>query len=213
MPGRRPPNEPTSVSAGRPCAESQALMRKRDDRLTSGFCQWLPLASEHGFESRGAVPVGFLAAGTGTRHHHRRGAPGRGDGGVAAAGGRVRRAGRLARRGHQLLGALDRWQCGMSPTTAREHVRVARALRGLPLIKAAFDAGRLSYAKVRALTRIAAPDCEAPLLESRRRRPPRRPSGSAAPGGASRTTPASPPGTGGRRTGSPSPPGPTTRAI
>ena len=57
------------------------------------------------------------------------------------------------------------WQCGMSPVTAREHVRVARALRGLPLIAAAFAAGRLSYAKVRALTRIAAPDCEAALLE------------------------------------------------
>src|SRR3954451_21395403 len=39
------------------------------------------------------------------------------------------------------------WQCGMSPVTAREHVRVARALRGLPRIAAAFDAGRLSYAK------------------------------------------------------------------
>src|SRR3954467_13871662 len=46
-------------------------------------------------------------------------------------------------------------QCGMSPVTAREHVRVARTLRGLPRIAAAFDAGRLSYAKVRALTRIA----------------------------------------------------------
>jgi hypothetical protein len=57
------------------------------------------------------------------------------------------------------------WQCGMSPVTAREHVRVARALRGLPRIASAFDAGRLSYAKVRALTRIAAPDCEAALLE------------------------------------------------
>jgi hypothetical protein len=57
------------------------------------------------------------------------------------------------------------WQCGMSPVTAREHVRVARALRGLPRIAGAFDAGRLSYAKVRALTRIAAPDCEAALLE------------------------------------------------
>jgi hypothetical protein len=57
------------------------------------------------------------------------------------------------------------WQCGMSPVTAREHVRVARALRGLPRIAAAFDAGRLSYAKVRALTRIAAPDCEAAPLE------------------------------------------------
>src|SRR5215218_7492678 len=57
------------------------------------------------------------------------------------------------------------WQCGMSPVTAREHVRVARALRGLPRIEAAFAAGRLSYSKVRALTRIAAPDCEAALVE------------------------------------------------
>src|SRR3954447_4088346 len=57
------------------------------------------------------------------------------------------------------------WQCGLSPGAAREHVRVARALRGLPRIEAAFAAGRLSYSKVRALTRIAAADCEAALLE------------------------------------------------
>jgi hypothetical protein len=57
------------------------------------------------------------------------------------------------------------WQCAMSPVTAREHVRVARALRGLPRIAAAFAVGRLSYAKVRALTRIAAPDCEEALIE------------------------------------------------
>src|SRR3954469_8908185 len=57
------------------------------------------------------------------------------------------------------------WQCGLAPGTAREHVRVARALRVLPRIEAAFAAGRLSYAKVRALTRIAAPDCESALLE------------------------------------------------
>src|SRR4051812_19076239 len=57
------------------------------------------------------------------------------------------------------------WQCGMSPVTGREHVRVARALRELPEIAAAFAAGRLSYAKVRALTRIAARDCESALLE------------------------------------------------
>lgn len=57
------------------------------------------------------------------------------------------------------------WQCGMSPVTGREHVRVARALRGLPKIDAAFSSGRLSYAKVRALTRIAAHDCETALLE------------------------------------------------
>jgi hypothetical protein len=56
------------------------------------------------------------------------------------------------------------WQCGLSPGTAREHVRVARALRDLPVIGAAFDAGRLSYAKVRALTRVAEPGTEAELL-------------------------------------------------
>jgi hypothetical protein len=57
------------------------------------------------------------------------------------------------------------WQCGMGPGAAREHVRVARALRSLPLIDTAFTAGRLSYSKVRALTRIAGPDCEESLLE------------------------------------------------
>src|SRR4051794_32638467 len=57
------------------------------------------------------------------------------------------------------------WQCGLGPGAVREHVRVARALRGLPRIEAAFAAGRLSYSQVRALTRIAAPDCEAALLD------------------------------------------------
>ncbi|NYJ05991.1 HNH endonuclease signature motif containing protein [Petropleomorpha daqingensis] len=67
--------------------------------------------------------------------------------------------------GIRSCGAWLAWQCGLAPGTAREHVRVARALRGLPRIEAAFAGGRLSYAKVRALTRIAAPDCEAALLE------------------------------------------------
>src|SRR3954467_13323745 len=66
----------------------------------------------------------------------------------------------IASCGHWLA-----WQCGLSPGAAREHVRVARALRRLPRIESAFAAGRLSYSKVRALTRIAAPDCEASLLE------------------------------------------------
>jgi hypothetical protein len=57
------------------------------------------------------------------------------------------------------------WKCQMSSRTAREHVRVARALRDLPVIRAEFGAGRLSYAKVRALTRIANPDTEAGLAE------------------------------------------------
>jgi Domain of unknown function (DUF222)/HNH endonuclease len=57
------------------------------------------------------------------------------------------------------------WKCQMSSGTAREHVRVARALRELPVIRGEFGAGRLSYAKVRALTRIATPDTEAGLAE------------------------------------------------
>ena len=57
------------------------------------------------------------------------------------------------------------WKCQLSSGTAREHVRVARALRDLPVIRAEFGAGRLSYAKVRALTRIATPDSDASLAE------------------------------------------------
>ena len=57
------------------------------------------------------------------------------------------------------------WKCQMSSGTAREHVRVARALRDLPVIRAEFAAARLSYAKVRALTRIATPETERGLAE------------------------------------------------
>jgi hypothetical protein len=47
------------------------------------------------------------------------------------------------------------WRCGLTPRTAREHVRVARRLSELPLVREAFSRGVLSYAKVRALARIA----------------------------------------------------------
>ena len=57
------------------------------------------------------------------------------------------------------------WKCQMTSGTAREHVRVARALRDLPVIRGEFAAGRLSYAKVRALTRIATPENETGLAE------------------------------------------------
>jgi hypothetical protein len=57
------------------------------------------------------------------------------------------------------------WKCQLSSGTAREHVRVARALRDLPVLRAEFGAARLSYAKVRALTRIATPATEAGLAE------------------------------------------------
>jgi len=46
-------------------------------------------------------------------------------------------------------------RCGLSLSAAREHVRAAHALRGLPAISAAFADGKLSYSKVRALTRAA----------------------------------------------------------
>ncbi|WP_138734988.1 HNH endonuclease signature motif containing protein [Modestobacter excelsi] len=57
------------------------------------------------------------------------------------------------------------WKCALTPGTARQHVRVARALRGLPVTAAAFASGELSYSKVRALTRVAEPGTEGELVE------------------------------------------------
>jgi hypothetical protein len=56
------------------------------------------------------------------------------------------------------------WRIGIGPAAAREHVRVARALGDLQLVDAAFASGKLSYSKVRALTRIATPTTEEELL-------------------------------------------------
>ena len=74
------------------------------------------------------------------------------------------------REGWHTVGVLSSahwlaWQCGMSPGAAREPVPVARALTTLPRLTAAFTEGRLSYSKVRALTRVAEPDTEESLLE------------------------------------------------
>src|SRR5699024_2750729 len=44
------------------------------------------------------------------------------------------------------------WACSMSPGAAREHVRVARALPSMPLTVTEFQAGRLSYSKVREIS-------------------------------------------------------------
>ncbi len=57
------------------------------------------------------------------------------------------------------------WRIGMDRRTAQDQVRVAHALTGLPQLTAAFAAGRVSYSKVRAITRIATPATEAELLE------------------------------------------------
>ena len=56
------------------------------------------------------------------------------------------------------------WRIGLDPGTAREKVRVARALNELPLISASMSRGEISYAKVRALTRVATSDNEEELL-------------------------------------------------
>jgi hypothetical protein len=47
------------------------------------------------------------------------------------------------------------WRSGIGRSAAREQVRTAQALRDLPQISMAFAEGRLSYSKVRALTRAA----------------------------------------------------------
>ena len=57
------------------------------------------------------------------------------------------------------------WRCGLTPRTAREHVRIARSLGGLPVIRSAFARGQISFAKARALTRVADSANEEGLLE------------------------------------------------
>ncbi|MGE0816440.1 MAG: DUF222 domain-containing protein [Vicinamibacterales bacterium] len=57
------------------------------------------------------------------------------------------------------------WRTGIDLGAAREKVRVARALPTLPAISAAMACGQLSYAKVRALTRVAMPANECALLD------------------------------------------------
>ena len=56
------------------------------------------------------------------------------------------------------------WKCGLDIGAAREKVRVAHALAKLPRISAAMANGTLSYAKVRAVTRVACPETEEILL-------------------------------------------------
>lgn len=56
-------------------------------------------------------------------------------------------------------------RCGIALGAAREQVRVAGRLAELPLVREAFGAGRLSYSKVRAISRVADSDSEAQLVE------------------------------------------------
>jgi hypothetical protein len=56
------------------------------------------------------------------------------------------------------------WRCDLSMNAAREKVRVAHALKTLPNVAAAFATGKLSYSKVRAMTRVAGVHNEEDLL-------------------------------------------------
>ena len=56
------------------------------------------------------------------------------------------------------------WRTGLALGAAREKVRVARALQDLPLLSDAMRRGRISYSKVRALTRVATAANERRLL-------------------------------------------------
>jgi hypothetical protein len=75
-----------------------------------------------------------------------------------------RRSGHLEWGCHSCAHWLS-WHCGLAPRAARERVRVGRALEELPLITEEFAAGRVSYSKVRAMTRVATPDNEEALLQ------------------------------------------------
>ena len=57
------------------------------------------------------------------------------------------------------------WRTGRMLGTARENVRVAHALEDLPLTSAEMKTGKISYAKVRAMTRVATLETEEVLLE------------------------------------------------
>ena len=55
-------------------------------------------------------------------------------------------------------------KCGISLSTGREKLRVAKALFFLPQISGAYQNGELSYSKVRAMTRVASDTTEQELL-------------------------------------------------
>ena len=67
--------------------------------------------------------------------------------------------------GHRSCAHWLAYRTGIALGAAREKVRAARTLSELPQISASMARGELSFAKVRALTRVAAPENEGDLLE------------------------------------------------
>lgn len=81
---------------------------------------------------------------------------------------RIRRFDELkgwARQGAKTCAHWLSWRVGDGLGAAREKVRVARALGELPLIDDALRKGTISFAKARAVTRVATPAIEALLLQ------------------------------------------------
>jgi hypothetical protein len=68
-------------------------------------------------------------------------------------------------RGWLSCGQWLSWRTDYSLEAAREKVRVARALPGLPKITAAFEKGEISYSEVRAMTRVASRETEEFFLQ------------------------------------------------
>ncbi len=58
------------------------------------------------------------------------------------------------------------WRTGLGPGPAREHVRVARALKDLPKSSDAMRRGTVSYSKARPVTRVATPETWQALLDA-----------------------------------------------
>src|SRR5687767_12752119 len=56
--------------------------------------------------------------------------------------------------------------CDLHPRTAREYIRVARALQALPIMRAQLDAERIVYSTARELTRVATAENEADWLDA-----------------------------------------------
>ena len=57
------------------------------------------------------------------------------------------------------------WRLAIGPKAASEKVRVARALRSMPLTRATFERGELSYTQVRAVTRVTDASGEEEMLQ------------------------------------------------
>ena len=72
--------------------------------------------------------------------------------------------GRWSEAGMTTPGQWLSWAVGMAPSTGREMVRVALALRTFTRVRDRFLAGTISYSKVRAITRVGEPALEDTLL-------------------------------------------------